>query len=282
MKKIVVIGLFLSFICWNCSEDELDTYEGTNSIYFTVHNPYATSTESLPYTDSTVFSFINYNISDTTLHLQVSTLGDVVPYERKFKVEVVEKETTARGGEFYDELLEEYLIPADSVSGVVPVTLHRIKELREERYSLTLRLVPSGDFQLALKEKVVDKVNGKTVDLLKHRIYFSDLIQEPLMWRYGAVPGVEPEMGSVWSVDKYLLTNYLLNVTPTDWDNRNTMQIGRRLGISVYMRNYLMDMIAKGTAVLDEAEADGFMRVKGVVVPANYQGSKIPVSEIIK
>ena len=275
-------GLFLGFICWNCSEDKLDTYEGTDSIYFTVRNPYAPSTESLPYTDTTVFSFINYNVSDTTLHLRVSTLGDVAPYERKFKVEVVGEETTARAGEFYDELQREYVIPADSISGVVPVTLHRVKELREEQYSLTLRLVSSGDFQLALKEKVVDKVNGKTVDLLKHRIYFSDLVQEPLMWRYGAQPGVEPEMGSVWSVDKYLLTNYLLDITPTDWDNRNTMQVGRRLGVSVYMRNYLMDMIAKGTAVSDVAEADGFMRVRGVVVRAYYQGIKIPVSEIIK
>lgn len=282
MKKIWITGLFLGMICWNCSEDKLDTYEGTNSVYFAVRNPYANANTSLPYTDTTVFSFVNYNVPDTTLYLQVNTLGDVATYERKFKVEVVKEETSALAGDFYDDLRTEYTIPADSVYGFVPVTLHRVEELRDAMYSLTLRLVPSGDFQLALKEKVVDKVNGEVVDLLKHKIYFSDLVQEPLMWKFGTLPNMEPDMGSVWSVDKYLLTNYLLDIVPTDWDSRNTMQAGRRMGISVYMRNYLMDMIAKGTAVLDEAETDGFMRVKGVIVPANYQGKKIPVSEIIK
>lgn len=282
MKYILIFGILSVLFCWSCSEDKLDTYDGNNSIYFAVKNPYAISGESLPYTDTTVFSFVNFVVPDTTLYLQVNTLGDVAPYARKFRAEIVWNETTAKAGQYFDELQDEYTIPADSVWGVLPITLHRDKDLRDSVYVLTIRLVPNGDFQLALKEKVVDKVNEEFVDLLKHRIYFSDLVVEPLMWRAYTSQGVEPEMGSVWSVDKYLLTNYLLDIIPTDWDSRSTMAFGRRIGISVYMRNYLMDMIAKKTAVQDDAEPDGFMRVKGVNIPANYDGIKVPISEIMK
>lgn len=282
MNRLLIIFSVLFCILWGCSEDNLDAYDGRNSVYFAVRNPLARPTESLPYMDTTVFSFINFNVADTVFYLRINSLGDVVSHDRTFGVEVVASSTTAKAGEHYQTMVSQYVIPADSVSGVIPVKLLRSPELRDSVFILTLHLTRTTDFDLALENKVVDKINNKYVDLLQHVIVVSDLVMKPLMWDAFTLPGKEPDMGSVWSVDKYILTNYLLDIGPSDWDDRSTMAPGRRFAISIYMRNYLTDMIAKGTAVRDDAEKDGFMRVKGVIVPEHYDGKFVTVKDLMK
>lgn len=125
--------------------------------------------------DSLYYSFANYPVAPAKdLFVTVRVMGEVANYDRLVEVEVVANETSALASEY--EVGSPILVPAGSVTGVVPVTVRVTPRLESEEAVLGIRLKPSKDF-LVEPEKV-DKMD----ELVKFRIIWTNILARPDDW----------------------------------------------------------------------------------------------------
>lgn len=260
MKKI----FFALYICtvWfmtGCSEDKLDIYNGRNSIYFEVPDPIRASAGEL--TDTTRFSFVDLAVEDTLISIKVMVLGDIMGFDRYFKVGVIAEKTTALSGVNFSIEGDEFVVPADSVCGYVRVRLLHSTDLLDTTYQIAFNLLPNDQFQLAVEKQVINKENNKYVDLLHHYLLFNDHLDKPLRWDFQSLLGK-------WTPKKHLLINKLLDMKANDW---NTIMPGQLTAISVYMRTYLQERIDQGKEFAIREEDGSFMTVRDVIIPAGWE-----------
>ena len=140
MRKITYIITSCLFVLFgtgltSCNEQDYKLFDSSRTgIYFTE--------------DSVVYSFgvTKLEVTSHEMELPVKIMGAPVKEERSFKVEVVADKTTAKAGEHY-MIPTELIIKADSVNGVLPVTILR-EDLGSDTYwQVAFRLVSTDDFE---------------------------------------------------------------------------------------------------------------------------------------
>lgn len=89
--------------------------------------------------------------------------------ERFFKVEILESSTATEGVDF-EPLEYQYMFPSDSYETTIPIKLLETNNLKDSTMVLSLKLIPSDDFNLG--EKLRQEVN----------IVFSDKLEKPSNW----------------------------------------------------------------------------------------------------
>ena len=138
MKRLIYILLVLCAVCGlhACSETDYPLFDdSTINIYFTA--------DSVDYS----FGIVPLSTTERIVELPVKIIGAPVAHERSFKLEVVAEKTNADADLQYS-IPESLTIAADSINGVVPVTIYR-SNLNEQLWKLTLRLLPNENFMPA-------------------------------------------------------------------------------------------------------------------------------------
>lgn len=142
-KTIYPVLFFLSALSLSsCSETDYPTFDdSTIDIYFTK--------------DSTFYSFGITPLEYTAhiVELPIKIIGGPVGQDRQVKVAIINERTNARP-EVHYRLPENIVIPADSVNGVLPVTVIR-EELGETEtaWKMAVRLIANENFSPTLQQE---------------------------------------------------------------------------------------------------------------------------------
>lgn len=142
-------------------------YNAENSVYFS----FKTKADSL-ITYSFGPKWVEY--TKDTIQVPVKVTGLAVNKDRTFKVYVDEKESTAVVNKNYTPLSENFVIPADSLSGNINVIIWR-DNLRSDTLApvkIVLRLQATSDLETNFGEN--DKVT----------ISYNNYLEEPYYWVY--------------------------------------------------------------------------------------------------
>lgn len=141
MKKIFIIVVLLAMM--SCKENERLTYEGDSYICFDVSR---TKMDTLAFPLLTNEDGHEYNVP-------VMVIGNILVTERKYKVEVVQEETTATEGVHYRIPVESTFPVGVFKSGYMIQLYKSDSELSETIKYLTLRLVPTSGFEVAFDNR---------------------------------------------------------------------------------------------------------------------------------
>ncbi len=241
---------------WRCEKEMMD-YEGKPGIYFAVQtippSQYGDS-ELFAYTDTTLLPFSVLLTDDTTLNIKVRVMGEIVDYDRYFKIHVVDTATDAVVGEDYDALEQQYVIKSGERETFIPITGHRQSKMLDTIYYLTLELEANEHFALPLKywrpleQDYTDK--NKIIDVTRHVIGFSDGIYQPKAWIYNYLGKCTRK--------KMSLICSMFGLQLTDFDNSNEMTMNKQKVLGQSLDRYLKDMDEKGETIYeDEVDKDG-------------------------
>lgn len=125
-----------------CSNQE-SVYEGDAGVYFVV-----------PGTSNTLeYSFLTTTEDYIDAQITVQTLAQPQDRDRTFALAVVDTATTAKAGTDYEALPQAFVMPAGKTETTVTVRLLCAPHLEEESVSLSLRVVPQGDFTTTILDR---------------------------------------------------------------------------------------------------------------------------------
>lgn len=236
----IIMGLILSsFIA--CEKDEIDTFSGKDSIYFTWPVEGTSFNNATVYPDSTgvSFAFIPPTKNDTIIKLPVSVQGMLSDVDRKVSLKVSEESTAVKGVHFdYPErIVFRANVPTDSI----PVTLYRTPEMKQESFQMILQLVENEDFstEMAYME---NESTGEILNYTKFQVSISDIIETPQYW-------FEPYLGD-FTAKKLFLMSDVLGI-PTDTFN-NPVSISDMQFYGQFMARYLDEKAAAGETVYED------------------------------
>lgn len=258
--KYIIFLLVLWVCCQACQEDDLDTYSGTSGVYFASR----ANGNSTDYTDHTSFSFAFAPVPDTVVRISVRGYGDVVGYDRPFKVSV--EGGNAVEGVNFEILAEELVLKADSIFTYVPVRIFK-EGCKDTTLSIDLRLERNEYFV----QNVPFKVNGRdSIDITHHVLMFTDKLEMPDLW-----------IGlGYWSETKFYFLNKEMGVDPEEWyDESKANELFKRVtGMGTYMVNYLNMFVEKNDYVnmpKDPLGPRGYMTFESssgnkVTIPASW------------
>lgn len=184
MRKIIYIfiGYLFALFCIglvSCDEQDYKLFDSSRTgIYFTE--------------DSVVYSFgvTALEVISHEMKLPVKIMGAPVKEDRSFKVEVVAEKTTAEAGVHYT-LPTELVIKADSVNGVLPVTVLRENLESDKYWQVAFRLVSTDDFEPEAEVESVSIASfNNIVEPPQWKDYWGDLtwpdyklgVWDPVKW----------------------------------------------------------------------------------------------------
>ena len=172
MKKyIYIIGAVLLSL-WSCQEDEVFQWQGKTCIYFS----YMEAGSSDKFSNDMGFSFGLTNSMDTIIQIPVTATGDLVDYERTFSY-VIDSITGVEGVQ-YDPLPAKGVFPANSNTGYIPVSLHRILD-DDSLYYMHFRLISDENFEINIPDAYED---SDTTSLTRFTFSYSSSIAKPTYW----------------------------------------------------------------------------------------------------
>lgn len=272
--KYYYLLLLIALFCWNCQEDKLDTYDGQDGVYFI--NLYATRilTSDDWFSDTTNFSFALVNASDTVINLGVRVMGNMVDYDRTFRINYT---TNATAGIHYDELESEYTIPANNSDSYIPIHIYREAIESDTTFYIELQLISNDNFaqNMPFKELIEDGVTD-TLDITRHVLAFSNGLYEPTIW-----VSIDGAYVGEWTEAKFIFINEMLEINPADWygsnaslwmDIMNKVQSG-----TVFITNYLNSLIAQDDYANYPKDPDnsdpadkGYLTIVGIEIPSHW------------
>lgn len=175
MKKIALyIVTALIVATMSACDKAIDKFDNsTNYIYFDMpfqYDQYGKKTTKR--VDSLVYSFAMEDLSVTeyTFKIPVNSVGLKTDFDRTFKVEVDEEETTASPEDWYMEGLTHALITKGNLTDTLKITVKRRNILSSEWRTIRFRLVANENFQAGADE------------LLTAKISFTAILQPPAWW----------------------------------------------------------------------------------------------------
>ena len=213
MKNIFYI--FIILIIGSCAKsDPVGYIEAKPSIYFDL--------DEITYTNSISMSFSTTLDSYIIVNIPVKCSGLASDTDRKFKISVLNEESTTTSGIDFEPISSEYIFPKNSYNAVVPITLKKTPVLDSVTLKLTVKLEQNEDFSNG--EKLRQKASVK----------FSNEIVKPVIWdKYNWYL-------KEWSKVKYILILKLTNrstfPTQAEWSaNSQYWQIVLPRALSGYL-----------------------------------------------
>ncbi len=254
-NKFQLIIALLLVVCTltGCEKDNIDTYSGKNSIYFTWTDtsPLIREDIFIDATDSMAvsFGFDGPNIHKKIFKLPVSIQGVLPNNDRQYKV-VVDPQSTAIRGQHYD-LPDEYVFHAGFPRDSISIVFYRTPDMKKKSLTLTLELRPNNNF---VTNKLTNiNASGDTLSCTKFTLLISDIITEPDGW------------GVYWlgkfSLKKILLMSKVLGVDISIFNEE--LSLGEMQYYGVIMQRYLNMKISKGETIYEE---DGTVMIMGILV----------------
>lgn len=281
MKKIIywsaLLAIVLPFI--SCKKDMMG-YEGMEGVYFGVRSgPSWAAPASWPYRPYTNVEFVKQPqaVQEMVINIAVNITGPVKDFDRPFRVVVNPDSTTAQAGVHYIPFGETFVIPANSITGYIPITVKRTPDMLNTNKRLGLRLLPNEYFGMAFTEwKAIPGLGETTIgndtafDASLHTININDMMVQPAVWR-GSIQDGNREAG-VWGAftrKKLELMCTLFNLKYEDFASETTMTPVLVTLISAELGRYLLEQFNAGTPVLED---DGRLMFAGSVPWTSYIG----------
>lgn len=188
MKQNIIIPI-LTWMCImglsSCHTDYMDyDVKMKDGIYFT--------------SDSVNYQFGMQVGEDFKYAIAVRMLGTPKEYDRKFGVELVKEETTAKEGLHY-ELIDTFVIPANTVIGNVSFILHRYldPEITKKTFTIKMRLLENESFRVVMGKEC--KLEFSDTELPRPRWWsdyhfgpYSQMLMMDIMNNYWALETTRP------------------------------------------------------------------------------------------
>lgn len=149
-------------------------------------------------TDSVNYQFGMKVGEDFNYAIAVRLLGTPKHYDRKFGIELLEEETTAKEGLHY-KLIDTFVIPADMVIGKVSFILHRYldPEITKRAFVVKMRLVENENFRLVMNDEC--KLEFSDTELPRPRWWserhfgpYSQMLRMDILNNYWALEETHP------------------------------------------------------------------------------------------
>lgn len=272
-----ILAIVLPFM--SCKK-EMMGYEGMEGVYFGVRSgPSYAAPASWPFRPYTNVEFVKQpqSVQEMEIRIAVNITGPVKDYDRAFKVVVNPDSTTAQAGVHYLPFGETYVIPANAITGYIPITVKRTPDMLTTNKRLGLKLVANENFGLSFPKWKAPTDLGLTslgtdtaFNASLHTININDLMVQPAVWR-GSIQEGNREAG-VWGAftrKKLELMCTLFNLKYEDFASETTMTPVLVSLITAEMGRYLINMFNAGTPVLED---DGRLMFAGSVPWTSYIG----------
>lgn len=201
-SKIILSLLAAVLLFGSCKEDKLLTYDRSDNVYFRhkrwvspngiEHNTQLTY-DGINYAvvaynvkealDSITFSFarLDESITEATMIVPVTVVGDVADVDRKFGYKIRETSTAVEGVDY--RILDAF-IPAKKIHGGLVVELSREALNKEGSFLyIDLELIANENFTVQYDSIPRNSVNEKNlVSTLTFRVWFSNSLLQPKNW----------------------------------------------------------------------------------------------------
>jgi hypothetical protein len=286
MKRIINwLLLLLTGISLASCKKEMMGYEGVEGIYFAVTSgPSYAAPNSWPYRPYTNIEFVKQpaSVKEYIANIRVMITGAVKDYDREFTVEINPDSTTAQEGVHFLPINGTFIVPADSITGYIPVTLKRTPDLTVITKRIGLRLVASENFGIVFTNwKAIPGLGTSYLgadtafDASLHTINISDLMVQPAVWRGSVVTATNKETGAwgAFTRKKIELMCQLFNLKYEDFSSDVTMTLVLSNLITTEMTRYLVNQFNAGTPVKED---DGRLMWVGTVPWTSIVGVPYP------
>lgn len=164
MKHIIIFAL-LGLLFTSCEKD-ISEYKNDPRVYF-----FERSTD-LNQTRITFksFSFLlqPLEVTKDTFLIKVKIMGETAPYDRIVRGQRIDSGSTAKAGQHYEFI--DGIVPADSITGYLPVVLYRTEDIKDSSVTLNLSVAETKDFKA-----------GVTTDNF-FTLSWSDNVVKPTNW----------------------------------------------------------------------------------------------------
>ena len=249
MKKILILSiLFLSFLgLASCDQEGIETYSGSDSIYFAPSVYGISDGATITVTDSTgiTFALDKAEIAGRIYNIPVRVQGKSSDVDRKVKITIDPKSTAVPGTHF--KIPENFVIPAGTVVNDLPVTVFRTADMKKNGFLLILNLEENESFNTNMKSKVINNLTNKKISFITFKLSFDDKLTQPIGW-------YAPYLG-VFSAKKFFLMCDLIHLEPAMF-NQKLGSVGLAISDIMYyqafMKRYLADQKASGNTVYEE------------------------------
>ena len=244
MKRILIITAIVSGLFWSGCQKDLDTYQGESGIYFD-HQEKAT--QNILRADTLPFGWgqIDGDILEEKISLQINLIGNVVDYDRKFQVKVIEtvipealkgKMNSAVEGIDYQPFETECTIPAHEVSTKLEITLLRTEALQTESRALTIALQENEDLKFLYSREITDQENNRRRIDLQRVIVMDETLPKPDWWyRHESIFGE-------YSMKKSITICDVLGIDRAEWiSNAYGNRTAYLIFVGQYMQRWLND-----------------------------------------
>src|SRR5690606_20891043 len=163
-----------------------------------------------------------------------------------------------REGVDFKPLEPYYTIKAGEYFTMIPIVLYRTEEIRAEKKSLVLRLIPNEHFTIGIPEwrrlpnYWQSAIAPGDFDADLHKVEISDFVTRPSEWIGIENNGLEAGMWGVFTEKKYRLICEHFDLVYEDFTSPTTMPQARKANIREYMARFLQEQYDKGTPILEE------------------------------
>ena len=254
-KWMGCLGLLVMLAFFTACEKSLMTYEGPESIYFSMQKN-ANPEEDVYLPDASI-NLMNQVGSEVQYGLNVVVTGEPKDYDRPYRVAFVADSTTAESG--VDFILPEGgVIKAGHVSDSLYVKLLKNDELQKKSVRLYVQVLPNEHFSTNLTQFAHD---GREYNVFDPRVYdltFTSMMTKPYWWEsYSTSNPVENGNLGYFTAKKITLLNELYSLTYADWlktDEGGTGAINMTRVKVIYKKFalYLIEQYKNHTPVQEE------------------------------
>jgi len=244
-KKIILLTCTLACTFFACEQDEIDTFSGENLIYFSWALD-GVDGDIEARIDSTSFSFA-YELpsyTDSIFRIPVKTQGFISDQDRAFGVKIGNDSEANEGIHF--DLPDNFLIPANQVTGYIPITIHRTPEMKTKEISLKFELVSNENFSANLIGDTKSSNANKVLSYNKIEVTVSDILVEPSLWSRFMIYYL-----GTFSVKKFYLYAEVNNIPVPNWETAFP-DIDEFFTHKNVLKAYLAAQKAAGTPVLED------------------------------
>jgi hypothetical protein len=165
MKKITIVFLAAVAMITACKKHQIESFHGPENLYFDIG--------LYGFSDSVLYTFAKFpGKAKDTVFVPVRVAGNRTgDKERFYSVKIIDTASTALPDVHYQPLKDEYVFAAGYGIQRLPVIVYNTDtNLLKRNVSLTLQIVPGGDFNADL---------GK---LITTRVVFSAKLEKPQWW----------------------------------------------------------------------------------------------------
>lgn len=245
MKKniyLIFSVMLLGSIFSSCKKG-LKDFDGASGIYFLRAVVRPTVTSPLLDTTAVSFGFAAPTTKDSTLLLPIMISGPIANVDRSYKLSF-DPSSTAVLNQHFQILNPQLVIRANQVIDTLKVKLLRTPDMLTQTYSLVLKLESNDNFKTTIRDQY-DPTTGKQINLINHRITFSDLLVKPKAW-------LDAYLGPFSRKKLYLMGEVLELKDLSVLDDRKQTNPGKLIYYGSFMQRYLNEMELNGKTVLDE------------------------------